>query len=128
VGTARRVMILALALFALCAVVGVQFLWAAPGPIVHLPGNASFGEKLPIKEPDVIGVDRGLGPGAPSAPNAPLVTQVLCVGSGATGSPCTNATPFANIQSAVNASVTGDEVRIASGTYTNTGASVVTFK
>ncbi|MDQ6693562.1 MAG: hypothetical protein M3014_03965, partial [Chloroflexota bacterium] len=60
--------------------------------------------------------------GAPkSAPGAPQVHQILCVdGSAAvtTGSSCTNLpTAYTTIQQAVTAAATGDEIRVAAGSY-----------
>ncbi|HET9493032.1 MAG TPA: S-layer homology domain-containing protein [Chloroflexia bacterium] len=68
------------------------------------------------------------GPSAALPPPAPDV-QVLCVDDdgGATDAPCANPTAFTGIMAAVDAAVSGDEVRIAAGTYTGTGAAVVTL-
>lgn len=52
-------------------------------------------------------------------------TSVLCVsGSGSTGAPCANPTPYSTLQAAIDAASNGDEIRIATGTYTSTGSTV----
>jgi RHS repeat-associated protein len=57
-------------------------------------------------------------------------SQILCVQSpaSATGAPCTNATSFATVQDAVNAASPGDEVRIATGSYTSASGSVASIE
>ena len=53
---------------------------------------------------------------------------IYCVnGTGGATNPavCTNATAFTTVQTAINIAVDGDEIRIANGTYTGTGSSVV---
>src|SRR5579859_6848656 len=53
--------------------------------------------------------------------------RILCVqpGSPTTGAPCTNATAYGTIQDALNAAVSGDEVRLANATYqVSSGAAV----
>src|SRR4051794_11061510 len=53
--------------------------------------------------------------------------QVVCVddNGGATTTPCTNSTAFTSIQTAIIASVDGDEIRVAQGVYTSTASSVI---
>ncbi|MFL5732142.1 MAG: beta strand repeat-containing protein, partial [Chloroflexia bacterium] len=58
----------------------------------------------------------------------PAVTQVLCTddSGGSTAAPCTNATAFTSIQSAITAAnASGDEIRVAAGTYTGSGSTPV---
>src|SRR5205807_1049692 len=60
-------------------------------------------------------------------PSRATTAQTWCVAAGGAatgGAPCANATAIASIQQAVNGASSGDEIRIANGTYTGSGAAV----
>src|SRR5207253_9026992 len=54
-------------------------------------------------------------------------SNVYCVKADgtATGAPCTNATAITNIQTAIAGAVAGDEIRVAYGSFTGSGAAVI---
>src|SRR5438309_706011 len=96
-GLMARIVVLGLMLFALGAILGAQLLWAAPARKLEML------TKVPESRPAAPARIKAAGGLAPLMRQgqgdrlAPTVAQVLCVGSGATGSPCTNPTPFASI-------------------------------
>lgn len=68
----------------------------------------------------------GLGMG-PLGGTVNAAGQILCVQSPAqaTSAPCANATSFSTVQAAVDAAASGDEIRIAIGSYQGSSGSVV---
>lgn len=61
----------------------------------------------------------------PRPAEAAGAVRCVSLGGGPTTAPCANSAAFTSIQAAVNAAASGDELRIAAGTYTGAGESVV---
>ena len=142
--TLSRVTTVALLLIALCTFLGVKLLLAAPGTepraAVSEPGSKltaySKDDGTPSNKTSTSAGRQASSSFAPLIRSgaggrlAPTVQQILCVGGGTVGTPCTNATPFASIQSAITAAAGGggDEIRVAGGVYTaSAGSAVVTI-
>src|SRR4051812_35093501 len=88
------------------------------------PQPAQSGHLAPVKPQD------GYPPIYPQPlPPGRIASAIWCVSrtAGSTGAPCTNPTVDTDLQHAVNSASDGDEIRIASGTYTGTVSATAVF-